>query len=197
MISPIASATAALSRTIGNAIDCDEPTARNSNFAPVNANGDVRLRSVLSFSISGSRATPSLIISCSALVAFRPDAIASITFVSMPPMNTEMIAGGASLAPSRCSLPLVPMPARSRPACLCTARSTAARKTRKRMFWCGVCPGFRRFSPSRSWLSAAIDIDQLQCLPDPLIPANGFSCSSACSPWRSATRRSVAITSWL
>jgi hypothetical protein len=46
-------------------------------------------------------------------------------------------------------------------------------------------------------LSAAIDIDQLQCLPDPLMPANGFSCSSACKPWRSATRRSVAITSWL
>ena len=67
MISPIASATAALSSTIGNAIDCDEPTARNSNLLPVNANGDVRLRSVLSFSISGSRATPSLIISCSAL----------------------------------------------------------------------------------------------------------------------------------
>ena len=54
MISPIASATAALSSTIGNAIDCDEPTARNSNLLPVNANGDVRLRSVLSFSISGS-----------------------------------------------------------------------------------------------------------------------------------------------
>ena len=33
----------------GNAIDADEPTARNSNLLPVNANGDVRLRSVLSF----------------------------------------------------------------------------------------------------------------------------------------------------
>ena len=35
-------------------------------------------------------------------------------------MKTEMIAGGASLAPRRCSLPDVPMPARSSPACLCT-----------------------------------------------------------------------------
>ena len=48
-------------------------------------------------------------------------AIASMTFVSMSPMNTEMIAGGASFAPRRCSLPDVPMPARSSPACLCTA----------------------------------------------------------------------------
>jgi hypothetical protein len=47
--SPIASATAAWSNVIGNAIDCDEPTARNSNLLPVNAKGDVRLRSVLSF----------------------------------------------------------------------------------------------------------------------------------------------------
>ena len=83
MISPIASATAALSSTIGNAIDCDEPTARNSNLLPVNANGDVRLRSVLSFSISGSRATPSLIISCSAFADVFPAAIASMTFVSI------------------------------------------------------------------------------------------------------------------
>jgi hypothetical protein len=51
--------------------------------------------------------------------------------------------------------------------------------------------------PSSSGVSAAIAIDQLQCLPEPLIPANGFSCRIACSPWRSATRRSVAITSWL
>ena len=46
-------------------------------------------------------------------------------------------------------------------------------------------------------LSDVMDIDQLQCLPEPLMPANGFSCSSACRPWRSATLRSMAITSWL
>ena len=59
-------------------------------------------------------------------------------------MNTEMIAGGASLAPSRCSLPDVAMPARSTAACLCTPLRIAARNTRKRMFWCGVCPGFSK-----------------------------------------------------
>ena len=62
-MSPMDSATAALRSTIGNAIDCDDPTARNSNLFPVNANGDVRFRSVLSRWISGSLATPSLIIS--------------------------------------------------------------------------------------------------------------------------------------
>ena len=71
-------------------------------------------------------------------------------------MKTEMIAGGASLAPSRCSLPDVAMPARSSPACLCTALSTAARNTRKRMFWCGVFPGLSRFGPSSSGESAVI-----------------------------------------
>ena len=55
------------------------------------------------------------------------------------------------------------------------------------MFWCGVLPGLSRLTPSSSGSSAAIDIDQLQCLPEPLMPANGFSCSSACRPWRSAT----------
>ena len=87
-----------------------------------------------------------------------------------------MIAGGASLAPRRCSLPLVAMPARSRPACLCTPLSTAARNSRKRRFWCGVLPGLSRLVPS-SALSAVMAIDQLQCLPEPLMPANGFSCT--------------------
>ena len=38
-------------------------------------------------------------------------------------------------------------------------------------------------------------IDQLLCLPEPLTPANGFSCSSAWSPYRGATRFSVSIMS--
>ena len=32
-------------------------------------------------------------------------------------------------------------------------------------------------------------MDQLQCLPEPLIPANGFSCRTACSPWRDFAER--------
>ena len=111
----MASATTVLSTITGKAMLCDEPTARNSNFAPVKAKGEVRLRSVLSCSISGSLATPSASIACSAFAPARPAMISSIILVSAFPMKTEMIAGGASLAPSRCSFPLVPMPARRSP----------------------------------------------------------------------------------
>ena len=58
------------------------------------------------------------------------------------------------------------------------------------MSW-GVSPGFRRLLPRSS------DIDQLTCLPDPLTPANGFSCSSSLSPYRPATRAIVSMTSML
>ena len=39
--------------------------------------------------------------------------------------------------------------------------------------------------------------DQLQCLPLPFTPANGFSCSRQTRLWRRATRCSVSMTSWL
>ena len=48
------------------------------------------------------------------------------------------------------------------------------------MFWCGVLPGLSRLVPS-SALSDVIESDQLQCFPEPLIPAKGFSCRSAWS----------------
>ena len=38
--------------------ESEEPTIRNSNLLPVNANGEVRLRSVASLTKSGSVATP-------------------------------------------------------------------------------------------------------------------------------------------
>ena len=41
----IASATIVFSTVFGSASDIEEPSARNSNLLPVNANGDVRLRS--------------------------------------------------------------------------------------------------------------------------------------------------------
>ena len=40
------SATAAFSKVIGSETLAELPTARNSNLFPVNANGEVRLRSV-------------------------------------------------------------------------------------------------------------------------------------------------------
>ena len=36
-------------------------------------------------------------------------------------------------------------------------------------------------------------MDQLQCLPDPFTPSNGFSCSRQTSPFASAVRRSVSM----
>ena len=50
-----------------------------------------------------------------------------------------------------------------------TPRMTARRKARNWALACGSLPGSRRFSPS------SVLIDQLLCLPEPLIPANGFS----------------------
>ena len=99
-----------------------------------------------------------------------------------------MIAGGASLAPRRWSLPELAMAARSSPARLCTPFRVAARKTRNCRFFSGVAPGSRRLRPSES-IS-----DQLQCLPLPLMPANGFSCRSSVRSWRRATRPIVSIT---
>ena len=53
-----ASATIVFSTMFGLAIESLEPTIRNSNLLPVNANGDVLLRSVASFARSGSVLTP-------------------------------------------------------------------------------------------------------------------------------------------
>ena len=44
------------------------------------------------------------------------------------------------------------------------------------MFSLGVSPGSSRLSP------VSVDIDQLLCLPEPLMPANGFSCSRQTIP---------------
>ena len=87
-----------------------------------------------------------------------------------------MIAGGASLAPSRWSLAAEAIEARSRSAWRSTARMVATRNTRNCMLvWVSSC-GSSRLTP------VSVDIDQLLCLPEPLTPANGFSCSSAWSP---------------
>ena len=78
-----------------------EPTALNSNLFPVNANGEVLFLSVLSTSSSGICGIPRLypffpeILTMSLLA--RSFSNASVTVF---PRNDEMIAGGASLAPS-------------------------------------------------------------------------------------------------
>ena len=80
-----------------------------------------------------------------------------------------MMAGGASLAPSRWSFPAEATVTRSSSGYLATARITATQNTRNWALSCGVSPGLSRFSP------LSVLIDQLLCLPDPLMPANGFS----------------------
>jgi len=81
----------------------DDPTALNSNLLPVNANGDVLFLSVLSNKISGIFG---IFRFRSKLLSFAtvPKLSSSlITLVSWVPINAEIIAGGASLAPSRWS----------------------------------------------------------------------------------------------
>ena len=78
-----------------------DPTALNSNLLPVNANGDVLFLSVLSTSSSGICGMPRLypffpVIFTMSLLA-RSWANASLTCL---PRKEDMIAGGASLAPS-------------------------------------------------------------------------------------------------
>ena len=102
-----------------------------------------------------------------------------------------MIAGGASLAPRRWSWPIAATDARSRPWCLFTAWMTAAQKNRKLMFSAGVSPGSMRFVP------VSVPIDQLLCLPEPLTPANGFSCSRQTRPYlRAVLCMSCIVSCW-
>ena len=92
------------STTIGPATVCIEPGARNSNRLPVNANGLVRLRSPGSLVRSGRVSTPMVSVPFSFECVAPPLAIWSKTSASWSPRKIEMIAGGASLAPSRWSL---------------------------------------------------------------------------------------------
>src|SRR5574344_565320 len=101
--------------------------------------------------------------------------------VSCLPRKEEMIAGGASLPPRRCSLVALMIEALSSPLCLYTAISVSTMKVTKRRFSSGVLPG--------AWSSLPLSAERLQllCFPLPLIPSNGFSCSSTRKPCLRAT----------
>ena len=81
----------------------EDPTALNSNLFPVKANGDVLFLSVLSNIKSGILPTTfnfkSVFSSGDNLPVVTPSNSAK-TLVKESPINTEIIAGGASLAPS-------------------------------------------------------------------------------------------------
>ncbi|MNG00964.1 hypothetical protein D3C84_839220 [compost metagenome] len=80
-----------------------EPTALNSNLFPVKANGEVLFLSVLSKRTSGIFPTTfnfkSVFSSGDNFPVVTPSNSAN-TLVNCSPINTEIIAGGASLAPS-------------------------------------------------------------------------------------------------
>jgi hypothetical protein len=114
-----------------------------------------------------------------------------MTSTSWAPRKIETIAGGASLAPRRWSLPASAMLARIRSAWALTARMTATRNARNWALACGSSPGSRRLAPS------SVAIDQLLCLPEPLIPANGFSWMRNIRPCCAASRRIRLITTML
>lgn len=99
------SATIVLSTTFGPEMENAEPSMRNSNLLPVNANGDVRLRSVVSFGKRGRMCTPTFMTSVSRGLYGVSCSIASRIPVSSSPKNIETMAGGASFAPRRWSFP--------------------------------------------------------------------------------------------
>ena len=104
---------------IGPAQLMDEPGARNSNLLPVKAKGEVRLRSVLSRSISGILPTTFSFSSVFSSGDSLPEDTCSSserTWVSCVPINMDITAGGASLAPRRWSLDAEAMHARKRSA---------------------------------------------------------------------------------
>jgi len=115
------SATAVLSVSIASAQLSDDPTARNSKRLPVKAKGEVRLRSVLS-SISVGMCEMPLILNMFfaekvMAASLRLASSFSSTAEICAPRKVEMIAGGASLAPSRWALVALMIEALSRPLC--------------------------------------------------------------------------------
>ena len=86
-------------------MDMGAPTERNSNLLPVKAKGEVRLRSVVSRGKRGRVCTPTRSSSFSFVPTGVSFSMASRMPVSSSPRNTLMMAGGASLAPRRQSLP--------------------------------------------------------------------------------------------
>ena len=176
----------------GLPMESSEPTIRNSNLFPVKAKGEVRLRSVASFLKSGSVDTPV----CKTPPSFNLDArpvstSCSTTSSSCSPRNMEIIAGGASQAPRRWSLPTLDALWRSKSAWVSTAFMIQASTNKNCTFSFGVSPGSNKFTP------LSVVIDQLLCLPEPLTPWKGFSCNKQRRPCLPAIRFIVSITSWL
>ena len=171
------SATIVFNTTFAGAIESAEPTIRNSNLLPVKANGDVLFLSVASLFKSGSVEAPVFNLPFWIELVASPLSINCITTSSScSPRNIEMIAGGASFAPSLWSLPTSEADSRSKSAWVSTAFMTAPSTSKNWIFSWGVLPGSNKLIPS------SVVIDQLLCLPEPFTPANGFSWSRHTRP---------------
>ena len=158
------------STMLGEAMESLDPTIRNSNLFPVKAKGEVRFRSVASLAKSGRVLTPVWSTPPVLLLVAVPVEISwEITSCSCSPKNTEIMAGGASLAPRRWSFPGSAADSRSSSACSSTAFRMQASTSKNWIFSWGVLPGSSMLMPS------SVMMDQLLCLPEPLTPAKGFS----------------------
>ena len=112
----------------------------------------------------------------------RPEAIDSNTLSSSAPRKIEMIAGGASLAPE--AVVLADVRDRGPQQALVLVDRLDHRGAEEQEARCSP-PGSR---PGPSGCGpVSVPIDQLLCLPEPLTPANGFSCSRQTSPYLRAT----------
>ena len=106
------------------------------------------------------------------------------------PRYVDMTAGGASMAPRRKSLPGDAIARRIKSPCLSMAE-TMADMTSGKISGLPVteltCFGFIKLRPSE------VPMDQLLCLPEPLMPANGFSWRSPARPCSEATSSMICI----
>ena len=180
-----------LRATLGPVTDWLEPSIRNSNLLPVKARGEVRFRSVVSWGMWGSMSTPMDRVFLLWSTYSVPWMMASTMAVSSSPRKMERMAGGASWAPRRWSLPGLATVQRSSSWYSSTPLMKAVRKRRNRAFWLGVEPGLKRLRP------VSVLRDQLSCLPEPLTPAKGFSWSRHTILCRPATFFMISMVSWL
>ncbi len=95
------SATAVFKTTLGPDTESADPGMRNSNLLPVKAKGEVRLRSVVSFTKWGNTWGPGVMATSFLASDFRSFSTISKTATRSSPINMETMAGGASLPPRR------------------------------------------------------------------------------------------------
>ena len=165
----------------GNAMLWFDDTARNSNLLPVNANGLVRLRSPASRGSFGStddagvEDAAALRALGAALLDLLEDVGEHVAEEDRDDRRRRfvraqaMVVAGAGDRHAQQALPLV------------HGAQHAAQNTRNWMLSCGVSPGLSRLLPRSSLML------QLRCLPLPLTPANGFSCSRHARPYFGAS----------